>query len=265
MAKTRLNNPVADLVATQQETIEALLQRSGRDHVPIRRSFVQQRRRGGGASSLAAFVSSRRSTALDLYLLLHALASKTPYDVVLPAQVWARALGLLGRGAISAVSKNWSWLEEQKLVETEREGRLRRVVLLEESGTGGRYRHPARDKKRRGDYFKLPHGYWHARYMNRLNLPAKAVLLIALSLQMHESFVLPREQAAEWYGVSPDTIQRGVSELLHRGILRYRVEHLKAPLTARGFTIVRHYRLFDPFQSLDADEADWTTVPERWA
>ncbi len=45
-----------------------------------------------------------------------------------------------------------------------------------------------------------------------LSLPGKAVLLIAHSLR--PGFALPVEKAPEWYGISADTAQRGLAELV---------------------------------------------------
>src|SRR5437870_10394353 len=113
------------MIVGQRETIAALLERSGRDAVPIRRSFVQQRRQGGGPGPLAAFVSNRRVRALDLYLLARAVASGSPFTVTFPAAVWVRALGLAPHSSSETlVSRTWSWLEALKLIETRRVGRL---------------------------------------------------------------------------------------------------------------------------------------------
>lgn len=252
--------PPSETVASQLETIEAMLERSKRGFVPLRRVFVQERQRGGGASALAAFVTARRTLALDLYLLVHAIASSPPYDVALPAQVWARALGLHGKAAPSVVSKNWAWLEDQRLIRSEREGRLRRVFLLDEDRSGSAYVHPGEGTDPKGDYFRLPFDYWRGLYMNRLTLPGKAVLLIALSLQLRDYFVLPREQASNWYGISADTIQRGLSELLQRGVVRYRLEYVKAPLSPRGYVAARQYKVFPPLANVTkADAGNWLT------
>ncbi|HVL93809.1 MAG TPA: hypothetical protein VM264_10760, partial [Acidimicrobiales bacterium] len=71
---------------TQADTIAALLERSKRAEVPIRKTFAQQ---GTGKvrdpGPLAGFVSNHDERALDLYLLAHAAASAEPFDVVLPA------------------------------------------------------------------------------------------------------------------------------------------------------------------------------------
>ena len=237
---------MAEAPATQVETVAALLERSGRDALPLRRSFVQVRQRGGGAGPLAAFVHERRGMALDLYLLSRAVASQEPFDVALPADVWARALGLGGAaGAGSTISKSWSWLEQQQLVVSSKRGRLREIRFLREDGSGRPYRHPGRDEDQRGDYFKVPYSYWEGSYPGRLGLPAKAVLLIALSLG--EDFRLPTERGARWYGLSRDTVSRGLSTLLRLGLLDVRIGYKKAPLAPRGITQERHYMLRAPF------------------
>lgn len=232
--------------ATQAETIAALLERSGRDALPLRRSFVQVRQRRGGAGPLAAFVHERRAIALDLYLLSHAVASQEPFDVALPAEVWARALGLgQTAGAGATISKSWSWLERQHLIVSSRRGRLREVRFLREDGSGRPYRHPGRDEEQRGDYFKVPYSYWEGSYPGRLGLPAKAVLLIALSLG--DDFWLPTERGSRWYGLSRDTVSRGLSTLLRLGLLDVRVNYKKAPLAPQGITQERRYMLRPPF------------------
>jgi len=237
---------VAEAPATQAETVAALLERSGRDVLPLRRSFVQVRQRGGGAGPLAAFVHERRGVAFDLYLLSRAVASQEPFDVALPAEVWARALGLGGAaGAGATISKSWGWLEQQRLVTSSKRGRLREIRFLREDGSGRPYRHPGRDEEQRGDYFKVPYSYWEGSYPGRLGLPAKAVLLIALSLG--EDFWLPTERGARWYGLSRDTVSRGLATLLRLGLLEVRVEYKTAPLAPAGITQQRRYMLRPPF------------------
>ena len=245
---------MAEAPASQAETVAALLKRSGRSALPLRRSFVQVRQRGGGAGPLAAFVRERRGVALDLYLLGRAVASQEPFDVALPAEVWARAIGLSGTsGAASTISKSWSWLEDQHLVTSAKRGRLREVRFLREDGANRPYRHPGRDEEQRGDYFKLPYAYWEGSYPGRLGLPAKAVLLIALSLG--EDFWLPRERGARWYGLSRDSVSRGLGTLLRLGLLDLRVGYKKAPLAPRGITEERRYTLRPPFGPGFAPEA----------
>lgn len=232
----------------QAETIAALLERSSRDEVPIRRTFVQRADRGGGAGPLARFVRHRRGRALDLYLLAHAVASAPPYDVAFPAAVWSRALGLSAYSSSETlVSKNWTWLEHQRLVRTQRRRRLREVTLLYEDGSGRPYRHPGEQgSEERGHYFKLPYAYWRLNVQNRVSLPAKTVLLIALSLR--DDFILPTERGVQWYGLSRDTVRKGLRDLRLLGFLTMREVRKEAPLSAHGFTRERHYTLRAPFR-----------------
>jgi hypothetical protein len=232
-------------MVSAEETIEALLERSHRDHVPIRRSFVQAPSRGGGPGPIASFVHERRGRTLDLYLLAHAVASASPYDVRFPAAVWARALSVAHYdSASSMVSKQWSWLEEMDLISSKRVGRLREVTLLREDCSGKPYVHPGRE----GNYFKLPYDYWRGNFHNRMGLPAKAVLLIALSLQ--DDFLLPTKQGAKWYGLSRDTVRKGLRTLRLLGVLDMREMRKKAPLAPLGFTLERRYTLKEPFRPM---------------
>jgi hypothetical protein len=231
------------MAATPNETVMALLERSRRDFVPIRRAFVQAPERGGGPGPLASFVRQRRMRSLDLYLLAHAVASKSPFDARFPSAVWARALGdSRERGSAAMVSKQWSWLEVQSLVSSRRVGRLREITLLKEDGSGDPYIHPTSE----GNYFKLPYAYWKGNFHNRMGLPAKAVLLVSLSLQ--DDFLLPTERGAAWYGLSRDTVRKGLRTLRLLGLLSFREVRKNAPLAPRGFTFERRYRLRDPFR-----------------
>lgn len=236
---------------TQDETVDALLARSARTsrRVPVRESFVQRRGHSRtGPGPLADLVHRGDERALDLFLLVHTLASAPPYDVVLPARVWARALGVGGGHAVSAVSKVWGRLEVVKLVERERTGRHTRVTLLKEDGRGRRYRSPdgGKDVDR---YFSVPFQYWSTddRWYRRLRLPEKAMLMVALSLQ--DRFTLPYDRAPNWYGLSSDTARRGLTGLTSRGLLTVSKEFRPAPLTEVGYTEVRHYTLVGAFRS----------------
>jgi hypothetical protein len=162
--------------------------------------------------------------------------------------VWARALGLGNyRSAGTLISKSWSWLEEERLIFTQRRGRLREVKLLHEDGSGQPYRHPGEQgAESRGHYFKLPYAYWRGSFQNRISLPAKAVLLIAISLR--DDFVLPTERGAQWYGLSRDTVRKGLRDLRLLGLLTFREERKEAPLSAHGYTLERHYTLQEPFR-----------------
>ena len=186
---------------------------------------------------------------MDLYLLARVLASQEPWDATLAATVWARLLGLEGKNATSLVSRNWTWLEEQRLVNTRRKGRLREVTILREDGSGLPYEHPGAGEQPEGFYFKLPHSYFALGYPDRMGLPAKAVLLIALSLA--DDFILPIDHAARWYGLSRDSIKSGLKTLRLLGLLDVRSERKAAPLSPLGYTIQRHYRVRPPLRIRD--------------
>lgn len=118
---------------------------------------------------------------------------------------------------------------------------------MNEGGNSADYTHPGKSK---GDpYFKLPHTYWTDGWCKRLKLPAKAMLLVCLS--MRPGFYLPLGKVPEWYGFSEDTAQRGMQQLVEEGLLTYKSVSKKAPLTPLGFTTERRYTLMAPF-SLEA-------------
>lgn len=234
----------------QREAIEALLERSGRSQLPLRRAFLQVRgvrpARGG---PLAAF--GKRESAIDLYLLAVAVASKPPWDVSLPNRVWARLLGT-GEDASGStlVARQWTWLEAQQLVTTERDGRNRRITLLREDGSGRAYSHPgvsAGGAPAEGDYFAVPFTYWRMGWDARLSMAGKLTLLIALSLR--DDFILPVEHAARWYSLSSTRLSNGLAELRTVQLLRMRAERIAAPLTERGFTFERHYTVGPRFRA----------------
>jgi len=136
--------------ATPQQTIDALLDLSKRDHLPLARTFVQQRSADGKPrpGPLAEFVGAHHERALQQYLLVHAVASAESeagaWSVARDSRVWARALGLpeRSRSAREAISKNWAWLEERKLIARGRRARLSDVRLLYDDGSGQPYEHP---------------------------------------------------------------------------------------------------------------------------
>jgi len=234
-----------EYVATPRETIVELLRSANRldGTVPIRRSFLQQGTgRDPTPGPLSVLVRHGDRRGLDLYLLLKAVASSPPYNSHRGAGVWARALRHSGVTADErAISKIWARLDSLALVSRSRLGRLADVTLLREDGSGEPYTHPGTDGH---PYFQLPVAYWLdqvGRWSETLSLPAKAMLLIAHSLQ--PGFVLPVEKAPAWYGVSADTAQRGLALLVRRGVLTRAKVPKKAPLAPLGFTTDSRYTL----------------------
>jgi hypothetical protein len=226
-----------------------LAERGGRrNFVPVARGFLQRRGAGGGAGPLALFVASHRRRALDLYLLAHALTTNPPHDIALPARVWAAALGLPESASVRvSVSDSWSWLEHQRLIRSERDGKLRRVFLLDETGSGEPYMHGLASE-RKPDYFKLPYAYWREGWHERLELPALVVLLIALSLR--QPFKLPQGRGGQWYGISRDTVRRGIVDLRRHDLLTVRVAWRRTQNSPTGATEERRYTLTGPFAEL---------------
>jgi hypothetical protein len=240
---------------SQRETIADLLAQSGRGIVPIRKTFVQQ---GKGADTkpgpLASFVTGHDGRGLDAYLFVHALASAAPWNCNYPAATWVRALGLTASAspgsARTAVSKTMKRLEDRNLIQRSRSGRRSSVRLLREDGSGEPYDHPHNAGDAR--WFRLPYAYWHEDHFLRLSLPAKALLLVALSLP--DGFYLPSERAQGWYGVSPDTAERGLRELRTAGLLHDDRHWVKDQRSETGWTERWTYTLTGPF-SQDARRA----------
>lgn len=231
--------------ATTDETIQAILEESQRPgKAPLRSTFCQQGRgRSTRPGPLATFVRRGRESALNQFLLLLAWASAAPFDVRRDSRVWARAVGLAADASgRAAVSRNWQFVAEQNLIEVARKGRLANVRLLREDGSGEDYTHPGATS---ASYLRLPFAYWTDGHHSSLSLPGKALLLIALSLP--DDFSLPPERGADWYGISPSTVERGLRELRHADLLRARRVRKSAPLAPEGYTFVNLYTLAAPY------------------
>lgn len=228
-------------VITPQDTIQAILQRSNRRAVPIRKSFVRVAGIAGSAP-LAELVRHHDVRALDLYLLVLAQASGGAFDVAHPAAVWARALHLTGETGAAAVSKVLARLVAYRLVARDRVGRRAHLTLLCEDGSGRPYTHPA---EAADAYLQLPHSYWLGEWHTRLTLPGKAALLVARSLP--DDFFLPIESAPKQFGLSADTLGDGLRELIAVKLLQRRTIYKPDPLSAVGYKTEYRYKLSSPF------------------
>lgn len=242
--------PTQQPVLSQKETIGLLLVRSKRPTatVPIHTSFVQQGPQAKPKPGpLAAFVKQRREKALDLYLLVHAVASGGDFSVTEWSTTWARCIGLFDMtSGPTAVSRAWRWLEEQRLIRRERQGRRTKVTILKEDGKGRRYTHPHAKGEH---YLQLPFAYWmaDAELHKALTLPGKAMLLVSLSLTSR-TFSMPQARVPDWYGLSEDTATRGLKELRDRGLLEVADTELRPSLHSRtGYAKTNIYRLVVPF------------------
>ncbi|MBI5103899.1 MAG: hypothetical protein HZB46_02715 [Solirubrobacterales bacterium] len=237
---------------SQMDTIEELLSSSKRDAVPVRHTFLQQRDAEGDpvAGPLARIVRRGVGSAAEQYLLLHARAAGRPdgedlnFDVALESRVWARALGLPdNESGLRTVQRNWKALQEIGLVRVRRTNRVLRVTLLDEGGDGADYQHPG--EVRDTPYLQLPYAYWLDGHAEKLTLPGKAMLLIALSLP--DWFSLPFNKGPVWYGIGASTVERGIRELRRTDVLEHYLAWRKAPLLAQGWTQDMRYRLLPPF------------------
>lgn len=255
MHSARVNSELIDeSPATVADTRSYLLERSNRAFTPVSKAFVQRPRGTSGArpGPLAEFVHGRDLRGLHALLLSIACTSSGSgehgWSTTLPIQVWARLFGTTRNAsttsAATAASKVLGRLEKRKLIERSKHGRSRqvRVTLLKEDGSGDPYTRPAGSDQR---FLKLAHEFWIEGWDERLDLPATAMLLVAL----HEKpwFELPTERVPEWYGWSADTAERGFRTLRDKGLLEVRTHLRKAPLSPSGQAAVNLYHVLPPF------------------
>lgn len=242
----------------RQETVAALLEETNRHIVPFRRVFVQQGR--GKATTpgpLASFLRKHDERALDAFLFVHAMASaSTPYDIALPSGAWVRVLGLSETAELAsartAVSKIMKRLEDRKLITRTRTKKQSHIHLLREDGSGETYTRPT-SKLLSERWLRLPHAYWLEGWTESLSLPAKVVLLIALSLD--EGFYLPADRAPDWYGISPDSCDEGLRELRTVGLLASDYTWVKTARSDTGWTRQYTYTLIGSFSRDALDTA----------
>jgi hypothetical protein len=261
------NTESGESIATEVDTRRALLERSGRPGVPIRKVFVQTPRKvatdpNNLAGPLSEFVRRGDLRGLHAYLMILATtssgASADGWSTTLPIMVWARAFDTTVNAersaAATAVSKVLHRLVDRRLIERRRSGRERRVrvTLLREDASGEPYLRPV-GTSLSDRFLTLNHAFWLDGWHDRLKLPGLAMLLVAL----HESgpnkpvFQLPSEHAPKWYGWSADTTERGLAELRDHDLLNSVTRIRKEPLSASGYGRVNDYYLQPPFGNPD--------------
>lgn len=207
---------------------------------------------------MAAFISGGDSRGLEAYLFAHAMASSSsPYNVSLDAGTWVRVLGIGETesgvidpddpSALSAVSKVFKRIEDRKLITRTRVARKSVITLLNESGRGRAYYRPTKGRTRGNRWLQLPHAYWTADHYRTLTLPAKAILLVALTRP--DGFQLPERFGPDWYGISPDTVGDGLRELIKRELLNREFTWVEASRAAHGWTQVHRYTLLGPYSA----------------
>lgn len=253
---TRGDTPPAPI--GRQRSVEALLKETNRAIVPIRNGFVQG---GHGRTTrpgpLCTFLRSHDDRGLEAYLFSHAMASASePYNCVLPSGVWVRVLGLTddatmtsARGAVSKIMKR---LEDRNLIARTRTSRRANINLLREDGTKEAYQRPF-GKSREERWFQLPHAYWTEEHYKTLSLPAKTMLIIALTQK--DRFQMPEERGPAWYGVSPDSVGDGLRELHSRGLIERELIWEEEARADSGWTKRHLYTLLGSFSKEERRKA----------
>lgn len=241
----------------RQERVQLLLAQTRRSIVPIRRTFLQQ---GQGIETrpgpLAKFLTTHDDRGLEAYLLVHAMTAAAPWNCRLHSDAWVSALGLADTAtpssARTAVSKIMGRLEKRKLITRVRSKRLSDIILLKEDGSGDPYERPLNDRAE-DRWLQLPHSYWFDGHYKTLHLPAKIMLLIALSRP--DGFPLPYDRAYGWYGVSPDSAEEGLRKLRATELLAVERNWVKAPRSETGWTEELTYTLQGPFSTAERRKA----------
>jgi len=233
---------------SREAFLEQMLAGTKRGFVPIRRTFLQKPpgtkdNRGAQLGKLAA-----NSSALNAYLLVHALASSSePYQAGYPVATWVDLLRLedaaTGDAAKSRWSKVVSKLTSLDLIERQRVGNGMQYLLLDESGSKSAYARPR--KAADGNYFKLPYSYWADGYDVSLDQSERLMLLIGLDQQ--DGFSLPFNQVRQWYGVSESTARRGLRGLEARDLLISTSTHVASAKSPTGWVESIRYTMTGPF------------------
>ncbi|MDX6450674.1 MAG: hypothetical protein QOH16_723 [Gaiellaceae bacterium] len=229
----------------QEERGQALIELfrdSHREAVPLRETFLQRRGDPPDPGPLSRLVSGGHHHALDLYLLIHAATATPPHQIAINSRFWTQLVARPDqseRSARRALERSLDTLEWLELIRPVTRLGVPVVELLDEYGWGDRYVHPANQGAR---YFTIPHAYWLAGFDQSLSLRAKAMLLIARSLKPH-GFTLPLAKSQQWYGISPDTMRRGMKELVSAGLARYQANVVDAPKAPRSTAVRRVYIL----------------------
>lgn len=220
----------------RRELLLPMLEGTKRSIVPIRREFIQKPRGTSGSRGSILSQLARDESALDAYLLLHALASSSePYSAEYPAPTWTQLARLDEAATFDAARSRWSKVVSKlvalNVIERKRKGNTMDYRLLHESGSGEPYTRPKGTAD--GHWLRLPHSYWLDDYDAALTQPEKLMLLIALDLG--DGFVLPFNQSAAWYGVSEATARRGLRGLEERGLLSKTSSRVVSPRSPTGW------------------------------
>ncbi|MGW6454739.1 hypothetical protein ACWF94_02225 [Streptomyces sp. NPDC055078] len=232
--------------ATGRDTRTAVLKRSIRANVPLRKTFVQA---PNGAASrhgpLKDFVTGRDLRGLRAYLMIVAACSNgdSGWSTTHDSAVWARMLDIQ-ETATDQSARTGAWrtlrrLEKRQLITCRRTGTKITATLLREDGSGKPYDRPRGDTEE-NLFLQIPATFWTKGYDDGLDLPGLALLLVVAREKNGSAF--PAEKAPAWYGWSADTHERGLKQLLALGLIERREHYKKAPLAPAGFTMTYLYQ-----------------------
>lgn len=257
--------PAHEAPASPEVTRRELLASTKRGFAPVRHIFVQKPRnakrpRAQRGALLGELVSGHQERALDALLLVLALEPILGENDPLHSAVWGRLLSD-DEIKVGSVSRTWKQLTDRKLITKVRRAGHALVRPRREDGKAA-YTRPGKAAREegsgwpRGDwYFVIPHEYWLEGWDQKLSLPAKAMLLIALKeTGTSPSFWMRHDDAPAWYGISSDTAQRGLAELVSEGLMQVFHQKIAAAKSPSGYTTRDHYTLRSPF-SMDARKA----------
>ncbi len=259
---TTANRPTFGATAAPSERpprvdlLTPMLKGTHRGAVPVRRAFLQKPPGTKGPRDAAMARLARDSSALDAYLLIHALASSSePYVAHYPAATWTQLARLDEAATFDAAKSRWSKVVSKlvtlKLVERERKGNDVQYRLLHEAADGAEYTRPRKGAD--GHWLRLPYSYWLDGFDASLSHPEKLMLLIALDQQ--ENFVLPLNQSSKWYGLSEATARRGLRGLEDKELLRAWSSFVPSPRSPTGWMQEFTYTLLGPFSLAAVEKA----------
>lgn len=220
-----------------------------RQEIPVRRTFVRALE-PGETPPLARLVSTRGrggEVAIKLYLALLWRCSSPPFSTEIPARRWAELLALPSPGTLGArrITSALSTLERENLVTlTPRPGDSTVVTLLDESGSGARYRLPSTasaratnpESVRRNVYLKMPLGLWTEGLVQVMSGPAVAMLLVLLDSRNQDGTPTwwGTSYFPEMFGLSAAVRTKGTRQLKDFGLVRV-TKQLVDPNAGRSF------------------------------
>lgn len=237
-----------------QATREKYLKRAGSSYAKVRHALIQlppTTGRGSQPSMLPALKRNHR--ALVLYL---ALLANWPWiqrqAEPLPAATWIRFLSSDVPGALTwtpqSLSHAWGVLEELKLVERPRKGRLLNVRPLKEDGSGDDYVRPV--GKGGDSYFVLPKRFWLDQHHGELSWSSLVVLLILLKESGQTPVAeLAVDRAQAYYGISRTSAELGLSDLRARKLLVSRERRVEDVDHPEGRRLTSLHVLLSPYST----------------